>query len=89
MKYVVMSVYDRASMAYGRPAFVAALGAGMRSFADEVNRAEAGNEMNKHPGDFDLFHLGEFDDSTGVFTMLEVPKNVCTGASVVIPKTTL
>lgn len=79
MIYAVLSVRDSALNAFGRPVFVAATGAGIRSFADEVNRVDAQNEMNKHPGDFELFELGTFDDSTGRFLLFETPKSVLTG----------
>jgi len=67
MKYVVLSVYDRAAASYGRPVFALSLGAAIRSFQDEINRVDANNEMNRHPKDFDLYELGSFDDQTGEF----------------------
>ncbi|AXH74631.1 MAG: nonstructural protein [Microviridae sp.] len=68
MKMQVVSVLDVAAQAYGRPAFCAALGAATRSFVDEVNRAPTpGNDnvLFSHPEDFQLFHIGEFDDFNG------------------------
>lgn len=73
MKYVVVAIMDRASAAFGRPAFVPALGSAIRSFSDEVKREAADNEMFKHPDDFDLYHLGAFDDNTGRFELLVDP----------------
>lgn len=69
MKLIVVSVYDRASEVFGRPAFIPARGAAIRSFTDEVNRVDANNELNRHPDDFDLYILGEFEDSQGIFTL--------------------
>lgn len=67
MKQVVVSVYDRASEVYGRPVFVPAKAAAIRSFSDEVNRDEPNNDLRRHPDDFDLYLLAEFDDAQGVF----------------------
>lgn len=78
----VLSVHDVAADAFGRPVFAPAVGAALRSFQDEVNRVDANNEMNKHPGDFSLFHLGTFDDSKGTFMLFDVPKKIASGATV-------
>lgn len=83
MRYVV-SVYDRALDAFGQPWFVPALGAAIRAFSDEVNNV--GSPPNKHPDDYDLYHLGEFDESTGAFTNLEKPVQLAIGKQQLIPK---
>lgn len=61
------SVKDLALGAFGRPFFVPALGVAMRSFTDEVNRKAPDNVMNQHPEDFELYHLGLFDEETGAY----------------------
>lgn len=63
MKHQIVAVYDRATMAYGRPVFVPALGGAIRSFSDEVNRPQQPNDVSNHPDDFELYHLGEYDDA--------------------------
>lgn len=79
---VIVSVKDRAADAFGRPAFVPSIGIAIRSFSDEINRDAADNQMFHHSDDFDLYELGSFDDSTGIITMLDVPKVVSLGKSV-------
>lgn len=76
MKYVVVSVFDRAAGAYSRPAYVGAVGLAVRSFQDEVNRDAPDNEVSKHPDDFDLYHLGSFDDVAGRFELFDQPKKL-------------
>lgn len=71
MKRVVCSVMDRAAMLHGQPMFGVALGAVMRTFADEVNRNAADNVLAKHPADFELHYLADFDDETGEFRLPE------------------
>lgn len=79
MKYIVLSVYDRAACAFGRPIFAAAVGAAVRSFIDEVNRVSDDNPMSKHPKDFDLFKIAEFDDQSGLFSASGAPEVVAHG----------
>lgn len=81
MKYIVVSVRDRAADAYGRPFFVAALGQAIRSFTDEVNKKGPDNTIGSHPEDFDLYHLGTFDDATGTFEC-GTPRQIAIGKDV-------
>jgi len=82
-KHVVLSVLDRSVGAFGRPLFVPSVGAGVRSFQDEVNRAAEDNVMYKHPEDFILFELGSFDDALGTFENSAVaPREIATASSV-------
>ena len=63
----VVSVKDRAADVFNRPFFVPHRNVAIRDFTDEVNRVASDNQLNKHPDDFDLYLLGEFDDSKGEF----------------------
>ena len=63
----VVSVKDRAADVFNRPFFVPHRNVAIRDFTDEVNRVAADNQLNKHPDDFDLYLLGEFDDNKGEF----------------------
>lgn len=78
MRYKVMSVRDRAADVYGQPFFVASTGVAIRGFRDEINNARPDNQLFKHPEDFDLFYLGEFDDATGEFDGVR-PQQVMVG----------
>lgn len=64
----VLAVWDSALQAYARPIFVPQVGVATRSFADEVNRKAADNQMHNHPDDFELHILGLFNEETGVFS---------------------
>lgn len=80
--FVVVAVFDSAAKGFARPAFVPSVGAAMRSFGDEVNRADKDNVMYQHPEDFSLYELGVYDDGFGSFTLLEQNKLLITGKSV-------
>jgi len=63
----VVCVKDRAADVFNRPFFVPHRNVAIRDFTDEVNRVAGDNQLNKHPDDFDLYLLGEFDDARGAF----------------------
>jgi hypothetical protein len=69
MNLFVVSVKDRAADVFNRPFFVPHRNVAIRDFTDEVNRSATDNQLNKHPDDFDLYLLGEFNDNTGEFVM--------------------
>jgi len=83
MRYKILVIRDRAIDAYGQPIFAASVGGAVRSFADEINRPNENNQLHKHPEDFDLFLLGEFDDQTGEFDTTR-PAQVAVGKDLVI-----
>jgi hypothetical protein len=82
MLYQVFSVKDRAADAFGRPVFGNSTGASLRSFTDEVNRNAPENEMYRHAEDFELYHLGAFDDGSGEFILFPAPKLLVRGDNV-------
>ena len=65
MILVICSVRDTAAEVFGRPIVVNTRAQAMRSFTDEANRKEPGNDLANHPDDFILYQLGFFDDNTG------------------------
>ncbi len=80
MLHKVVAIRDRAVDAFLRPFMVAHIGQAKRQFRDEINRVAQDNPMHKHPDDYDLYELCEFDDNTGLFSagkprMIEVGKD--------------
>jgi hypothetical protein len=69
MHLFVVCVKDRAAEVFNRPFFVPHRNVAIRDFTDEVNRSAADNQLNKHPDDFDLYLLGEFNDNSGEFSI--------------------
>lgn len=82
MKTLIFCVKDRATNLFGTPMFLMATGQATRSFSDEVNRKEAGNQLNMHPDDFDLYQLGYFDSDDGSFET-HAPELVVRGKDVI------
>lgn len=76
MKYQVVTIFDRAAEIFNAPAFFTAVGVAVRTFSDQVN--DPNNPTNKHPEDFSMYHLGEYDDQTAEFTTFEKPIKLAT-----------
>lgn len=66
MKFKIFSVYDIAAENFNTPMFMAAKGQAIRAFDDEVNRE--GSQIGKHPVDYELFYIGEYDDESSNIT---------------------
>jgi len=77
MKLNVYSIFDSAAKAYTAPFFMHNDGLAIRAFQDNVN-AEQENNISKHPDQFTLFKIGEFDDATGEIKT-DVIKSLGTG----------
>lgn len=86
MKMVIMSVFDVAAGAFARPWFVASRALGVRMFSDEVQRKAEDNPMYRHPGDYQLFEMGEFDDNSGLFRTKDLPELVARATDFSIAK---
>lgn len=82
MKIIVVAVRDRQLAQFGRPWYAVTRGQAVRSFADEINRAAADNQLYMHPEDYELFALGFFDEEKGVFENLDHPESLSVGSNV-------
>jgi len=69
MIYRCYTVRDLKARAYAPPFFIARDEVAIRTFSDAL--AEPGHPMAAHPADYELFHVGEFDDETGAFTPIQ------------------
>jgi len=80
MTLELVSIFDSATQSYGRPIFVPHVGQAVRSFTDEVRRQEG--DLAMHQADFELFHLGAFDERYGTFKLFDVPESLRRGADI-------
>lgn len=74
MNSVIVAVRDAKADIYGIPNFVHNTATAIRSFSDQVNNPES--QWHKHPSDYALYELGVYDDQTGSFSMLDIPKHL-------------
>lgn len=72
----VFSVYDVKSGAYGNPLVIISKAAAIRSFSDSVNDPQS--DFSKHPEDYSLNYIGEWDPLTGLVSSAKVPEVVIT-----------
>lgn len=81
MKLRCYSIYDRKTLAFFPPFFMATDGAATRSFADLAG--DMNTQVGKHPGDFVLFMIGEFDDQKGAMIPLSPIAHVIDASALV------
>lgn len=75
-RLIVLAVLDSAVKAFMRPFMTPTLEAGIRSFYDEVKRGGEDNMMARHPEDFELWALGEWDEESGDYAFLDTKRQV-------------
>lgn len=78
MKLHIYCVHDDKTQQFGTPMFLISAGQAIRSFADEINRADKENQIYMHPTDFDLYELGTFDTETAIFDT-QTARKIATG----------
>ena len=72
MKLNAYTIYDVASGIYMRPFFSQADGQAVRGFKDIATDAD--HEIGKHPEDYTLYRIGNFNDTTGKMAGEELEK---------------
>lgn len=68
---IACSVFDSKVGAYAQPFYVATRGEAIRSFTDACKDDKL--PFSRHPADYRLFALGEFDDSVGRLVSYDNP----------------
>lgn len=84
MILLAFSVYDNKAAVWLSPFWVRSAGEATRAFADEARRD---GPIGRHPADYNLFLIGEFDDQTGQLKAGATPVNFGL-ASDFLPKAT-
>lgn len=74
------SIFDVKAKAFLPPFFLQAQAMAVRAFADCVN--DKAHAFGRNPHDYSLFHVGVFDDESGVLTGADAIECVCNGPSV-------
>lgn len=74
MKIMIYSVYDSKTGVYGQPNFLLNKGAALRAWMDAAN--DQSSNIGKHPGDYTMFEIGEWDDEAGTIKMHDAKINI-------------
>lgn len=80
MKPKVYTVYDSKVSAYTQPFFLRTKGEALRGWMDVVN--DGTTAFNKHPEDYTLFEIAEWDDQTAQFINHNTPVSIATALEV-------
>lgn len=76
MKQILVSVYDVKAGAYNAPIAMLSKAAAIRSFTDAISEGKA--DFAKHPEDYSLVHVGDWDQVSGTLISLKVPERIIT-----------
>lgn len=71
MKLLAFSIFDEKGGLFSNPFFMAHKGLAIRAFYDLV--CDNNTTVSKHPEDFKLYCIGEFDDNSGGLMSLPQP----------------
>lgn len=74
MKMQIIGIFDRKSQSFVEMSATPALGVATRSFTEAVNKPSE-SPVHKWPGDFELWHLGDWDTDTGMPSRLNDDKD--------------
>lgn len=70
----IFSVYDSKAEAYLTPLYFKTKGEAVRAM--ETTLRDPHHTFTMHPEDYTLFHLGDFDDNTGLVAPFTTPKPI-------------
>lgn len=80
MTLQMYSIYDRKSEIHQPPLFMHNTGHALRTFTDIFARVDT--TLHMHPSDFQIFHIGEFNDLSAEVKPC-TPHLICGGAELV------
>ncbi len=75
MKHSVFTIYDSKVDAFLPPFYMQTKPAAIRAITDTMN--DPSHQFAKHPEDYTLFYLGQFDDGTATFDLEKTPISLC------------
>ncbi len=79
MTLKIFSIRDSKGEMYSPPFFQKTAGEAERNFKTLVNDQKS--TVSQYPEDFDLYYLGEFDDSDGKIKNLDSPSHIAKAIS--------
>lgn len=79
----IYSMYDEKAKAFNRPFIFSTHGQATRAFSDGVSDPQS--HLSKHPEDFSLYCIGDFDESTGAVFAIQPIELICRAVEFVQP----
>lgn len=77
----IFVVHDSKAAAFGSPFHAENAATALRSFRYAAN--DRNTEIGKYPSDFSLYHLGNYDDHTAKYQLLDSPAHIAIAATLV------
>jgi hypothetical protein len=74
MKKGMFCIYDNKAEAYAQPFFFNKVGEAIRAFTQLAQ--DGSSQVGKHPEDFCLFHVADYDEISGEVTPLSPIKSI-------------
>lgn len=74
MKTQAFTIRDSKSEVFNSPWFAKTIGEAQRMFRELT--LDSKSTINKYPEDFDLYHVGTYDDNTGKFEPFDTPQHI-------------
>lgn len=81
--FKVFCLYDVKAGFYLQPQFFTSVGQATRALQDLAS--DPSNTVGRHPGDFQLFQFGEWDEFDGMFHV-HAPEHVCSADALLVAK---
>lgn len=80
MKLQIFSIRDNKNGSFGQPQYAADPQSATRSIG--VALKDPNMMIHHYPSDFDLYHIGEFDQTNGAITITEQPEFITNLANI-------
>lgn len=71
---LIFTIYDSQSESFCNPMYFVHKGHAVRAFTEAVNDSKT--MYARYPSAFTMFHIGQFDRSTGLITLLPSPVSI-------------
>lgn len=84
MVKTLVCLFDKTAGMFFPPVAVPKLGVAFRNIQDEISRGGDNNPLAEHPGDFQLWTVGTFDDEDG--DLVAMKELVCEVSSLIIDR---
>lgn len=74
MRVSAYSIFDTKSLVYSNPFYAPTHGAAIRIVTDAAR--DPNSQLSRHPADFVLYCVGNYDDSNGIFLPVDPKEHV-------------
>ena len=74
----IFAIHDDKAQCFSNPFFLPHRGLAIRNFSDLV--VDPQSNVSKHPSDFKLYQIGEYDDCSGGLSPLAQPEFIATAS---------